>query len=291
MTVLNTASDGFFNVLIALHGTLAAHGPMERERLLRLCSPESDEDGNRVRQTLLRWTQLGLFRERKDDKLALDKLNKDPKRLQSICRRLLFSEENNQSFWDNEGTRAADFTRAMAFVLSQEIYSNDFDTHTHVQALEQRQVHDESRRILQNDVRWNGLRFWGDYLGFFWVDHHRRWPDPSAAIREEIQEVFGKQRELAAKDFIARLSEHLPVLDGGRYRVEIENVLNPAEWQRPARPELLSTSLSRALWRLSQPGGPIRFERRADTGDSRTLQRAGGREWQTFTHVLLNRAV
>jgi len=290
MTILNTASDGFFNVLIVLHRTLATHAPTDEDRLIRLCSPGPDHDTTRLRQTLLRWTQFGLFKTTENDKLTLDKVDKDPERLPAICRRLLFSDENNQGFWDNEGTRAADFSRALAFILAQDIYTSEFGAHAQVQALEQRQIRNEARRILQNDVRWNGLRFWDDYLGFFWVDH-RRWPDPTEAIREELPEVFGKQNELPAQDLITRLGERLPVLDGGRYRLEIEAALEPSEWQPPVRPDLLSTSLSRALWRLSRPGGPLRLERRADAGDGRTLQRADGRDWQTFTHVSLAQGV
>ena len=290
MSILNIESDGKFNVLIVLHRTLATHGPMDKGRLIRLCSPGQDDDATRIRQTLLRWTQLGLFKTTENDKFTLDKLDKDPERLPAICRRLLFSDENNQRFWENEGTRAADFTRALAFILAQDIYVTEFGAHSKVQALEQRQFRDETRRLLQNDVRWNGLRFWGDYLGFFWVDQ-RRWPDPTAAIREELPVVFGKQSELSANDFMTRLGEHLPVLDGGRYRLEIEDVLDPTEWQPPVRPDLLSTSLSRALWRLSRPGGPLRLDMRADAGDGRTLQRAGNRDWQTFTHVLLAQGV
>ncbi len=286
MTILNTASDGFFNVLIVLHRTLSHHGAMHRDRLLGLCAPGPHEDVKRLRETLLRWTQLGLFKESDDGKLSLDRVDKDPKRLPSICRQLLFSESNNQNFWDNERTLAADFTRALAFILSQDIYANEFGAHAQVQALEQRQVRDENRRMLQNDVRWNGLRFWGDYLGFFWVDQ-RRWPDPTAAIRDELSEVFGNQNELSAADFIARLAERLPVLDDGRYRLQIEDILDPSEWPRPTRPDLLSTSLSRSLWRLSQPGGPLRLDMRADAGSGRTLQRARGHAWQSFTHVLL----
>lgn len=285
MTILNTANDGFFNVLIVLHRTLATLGPMDKERLIRLSSPGPDDDATKIRQTMLRWTQLGLFKTTDNDKLTLDKEDKDPERLPAICRRLLFSDVNNQGFWDNEGARASDFSRALAFILAQDIYTNEFGAHTQVQALEQRQVRNEARRMLQNDVRWNGLRFWGDYLGFFWVDQ-RRWPDPTAAIREELPEVFGKQNELPAQDLITRLGERLPVLDGGSYRLEIEAALEPAEWHPPTRPDLLSTSLSRALWRLSRPGGPLRLERRADAGDGRTLQRSSGRDWQTFTHAL-----
>ena len=285
MTILNTASDGFFNVLIVLHRTLALHGPMDRDRLLRLCAAVPDGDAKRLRGTLLRWTQLGLFKQSDDSKLTLDRTDKDYKRLPAICRRLLFSELNNQKFWDSEGTLAADFTRALAFILAQDIYAHEFDTHAHVQALEQRQVRDETRRILKNDVRWNGLRFWGDFLGFFWVDL-RRWPDPTTAIRDELQNVFGGQKEFSATDFIARIAVRLPVLDGGHYRLLVERTLDSSEWQRPARPDLISTSLSRALWRLSQPGGPLRLESRADAGVGRTLQRADGRDWQTFTHVV-----
>ena len=284
MTILNTASDGFFNVLIVLHRTLALHGPLDRDRLLRLCAPGSC-DVKRLRETLLRWTQLGLFRESDDGRLTLNQADKDHERLPAICRRLLFSELNNKNFWDSEGTLAADFTRALAFVLSQDIYAHDFETHAHVQALEQRQVRDESRRILQNDVRWNGLRFWGDYLGFFSVNQ-RRWPDPTTAVRDELPDTFGDQKEFSANDFMVRLAERLPILDGGHYRLQIEVILDPSEWQRPSRPDLVSTSLSRALWRLSQPGGPLRLITRADAGDSRTLQRASSREWQTFTHVV-----
>ncbi len=290
MSILNTASDGFFNVLIVLHRTLATHGPMDKDRLIRLCAPGPGDEITKIRQTLLRWTQIGLFKTTENDKLILDKADKDPERLPSICRRLLFTDENNQRFWDSEKSKAADFSRALAFILAQDIYVNEFGAHPRVQTLEQRQVRDESRRLFQNDTRWNGLRHWGDYLGFFWEDQ-RRWPDPTAAIREELPEIFGKQNELPAQDFITRLGERLPVLDGGRYRLEVEAALEPAEWQPPTRPDLLSTSLSRALWRLSRPGGPLRLERRADAGDGRTLQRAGGQDWQTFTHVLLAQGV
>lgn len=284
MTILNTASDGFFNVLIVLQRTVARDGSLERDQLLGRCKTAPDADDQRLRQTLLRWTQLGLFEEQ-DNKITLAAGDRDPERLPTRCRELLFRADNNQNFWDSEGTRAADFTRALAFVLAQDIYTADFETHASVQALEQGQIRDAGRRILQNDVRWNGLRFWGDYLGFFWVDH-RRWPDPTAAVREELPAVFGTARELPAAGFLDRLVGRLPVLDGGRWRVEVEQALDPATWQRPAQDKLLSTSLSRALWRLAQPGGSIRLESRADAIEGRILQGAAGRHWRTFTHVL-----
>ncbi len=286
MTILNTASDGFFNVLIVLHRTVVRDGPLDRDQLLGRCKTDPDADDQRLRQTLLRWTQLGLFQEH-DNKITLAPGDRYPERLPARCRELLFREDNNQSFWDSEGTRAADFTRALSFVLAQDIYMADFETFGSIQALEQLQVPEQGRRVFQNNVRWNGLRFWGDYLGFFWIDH-RRWPDPTAAVREELPVVFGNAQDHPAAEFVRQLAERLPVLDGGRWRVEVEQALDPAAWHRPAQDNLLSTSLSRALWRLAQPGGPIRLEARSDAIEGRILQGVGGRHWRTFTHVLRN---
>lgn len=286
MTILNQTNDGRFNFLIVLHRVVAQHGSIDRERLLTLCSSGGDGDNQKYpSKTLLRWTQLGLFLESEDGRISLSKGYEDPKNLPSFCREVLFRDENNQNFWDSEGTRAADFTRGLAFILCQDIYSNDFNNHPQVQSLEGRQIGDESRRILGNDTRWNGLRAWSEFLGFFWSDP-RLWPDPTSAIREELAGLFGAQQELTATAFIERIAERIPVLDQGRYRLEVERALDTQEWQAPARPNMLSTSLSRALWRLSRPGGPLRFEERSDAGDGRILQRSGGREWPRFTHVL-----
>lgn len=284
MTILNTASDGLFNVLIALHRTVSRHGPLEPDRLMSLCAVGPDTDPKHLRQTRLRWTQFGLFREQ-DGRIALATEDHDPERLPARCRQLLFHADSNQNFWEQKDSGASDFTRALAFVLAQNIYTEDFENHAAVQALEQQQILEEGRRVLQNKERWPGLCAWGDYLGFFWVDR-RRWPDPTAAVRDELPMVFGNARELAAAEFSSRLAERLPVLDGGRYRVEVEKALDPAAWHRPAQDNLLSTSLSRALWRLAQPGGPIRLDPRSDAKEGRILQGADGRHWSKFTHVL-----
>ena len=54
----------------------------------------------------------------------------------------------------------------------------------------------------------------------------RRWPDPTTAIRDELQDVFGGQKEFSASDFIARIAVRLPVLDGGHYRLLVEGALD-----------------------------------------------------------------
>lgn len=295
MTVLNTPSDGYFNVLIVLVRALVAFGPMPREDLVGLCRADHDADPTRLRQTLRRWTDLGLFTEDKKT-VALAPTDADgglpsdfgeaTAALPGLIRRIVFREENNTRFWDSSKSLCADLTRGLAWLLAQDIYTADVTDHAAIQSLEARQLVELDKRIVQNDVRWHGLLAWGNYLGFLW-----NWDapmiDPTAALRQDLPLIFGKNTELTAAELEDRVATVLPVLDKGRYRCEVEDALDPANWQRPARPELLSTALSRGLWRLDALGVLV-LESRADAGDSRVLQRAGGRYWRRFTHVRLS---
>ena len=295
MTVLNIPSDGSFNVLIVLFRVLWAYGSMPAKDLLSLCRAGAEADPARLRQTLKRWTDLGLFAEDEEEvRLAPDvvnggRLSRDigaaTTALPGLVRRIIFREENNERFWDSQGARSADLTRGLAWLLAQDIYSADLSKHATVQELEARQVEERDRWIVRNNVRWGGLLSWGIYLGFLWCADAPL-IDPTAALRQDLPLILSQNTELPAASFGQRVAAVLPVLDGGRYRKEVEDTLNPASWQRPAQPELLSTALSRALWRLDAQGILV-LESRADTGDSRVLQRMGGQHWRRFTHVRL----
>ncbi len=117
--------------------------------------------------------------------------------------------------------------------------------------------------IVQNDTRWNGLRAWMPYLGFARVTS--RWDiDPTDALRDTLPEVFGSASRLIAAEFLERAASTLPVLDGGKYRQNVESVLKESSWPKP-EPGSLSTSLSRALLRLEREG-TIKLEQLSDTG-------------------------
>ncbi len=289
MTVLNIASDGYFNVLIVLYRAVFTFKPMDKETLVSICSAGIDD--SRLTQTLNRWLQLGLFVE-KENKIYFTHANNTKNNKNKIIesrdisrnlRRVLFEEKNNDNFWSSEGTLSADLTRGLSFLLAQDIYHVEISSHANVQNIEQMQVKDDEYRILQNDVRWNGLRSWGIYLGFLWQGNVLI-PDPTRAIYEEIELIFNNIETLTATDFMHRLAEVLPVLDGGQYRLEIESILEQSHWKKPLRDDLISTSLSRALWRLRQRG-VLSFDNRSDAIDGRTLQRADGQDWLKFTHV------
>lgn len=285
MTILNIANDGLYNVLVVLHRTVSTHGPVSKEKLISLCKPDSDGDTKKITQTLLRWTQLGLFRESEDGEISVLKEHKDIQKLAAISRRILFNDTNNENFWDRENSKAADFTRAISFFLAQNIYHTDFKSHSQVESLEEQFIPESQHRILQNDTRWNGFLHWASFLGFLWEDG-RRWPDPTVAIREELPFIFSSGKELQAETFLRHLAGSLPVLDGGKYRLELESKLDVSKWQAPAKANQLSTSLSRALWRLSRPGGEIRLISKSDSNNALMLQGSDQRDWLSFTHVV-----
>ncbi len=293
MTILNRTSDGLFNILIALFRALLKFGPMKKERLITLCSPGSDNDLNMLKKTVSTWAKIGLFEINGDEikfsediynwvgKLTIRDLD-DPILLRRIFRHLLFKRENNDFFWDKEKTKAADFTRAISFLLAQDIYELDMQNHSTIGKLERVQLL-ENKCMLQNDTRWAGVLAWGRYLGFIW-EGEVRMMDPTIALCDELPFIFNDKKTLLAADFVNKTSEAIPVLDGGRYRKEVESALNSTYWTSAPQEGRLSTSLSRAIWRLQQ-SNTIRLENRSDTGDRRSLQRSKGKEWNAFTHV------
>ncbi|MDG9793528.1 protein DpdG [Brucella anthropi] len=292
MSILNMPSDGLFNVLIVLVRALVRFGPKSRDELLASCGANvSSVEPKQLNQTLNRWMELGLF-ELEADQVRLNEvhtkaLGKKPDvaelKLPGIIRSIALRPENNLRFWESEGNRSADLNRGLSWILAQDIYTIDTGSHERIQKLENEQIADLSKRIFQNDTRWNGLRTWMVYLGFGRTGA-RMTVDPTVAVRDELPQIFKQDTTLPASIFVERASEIVPVLDRGKYRVEMEAVLNPASWAAPSENQI-STSLSRAIQRLDREGF-IATEQRADSVDGGiTLIGSGGRQWRSVTHI------
>ena len=285
MSVLNMTSDGAPNVLWAICKALLEFGPMTRERLLRLCAANE-----RCAQSLVRWSQLGLIHKVDDQfcvspdyakKIKVGSGEVCPEFLRAL-RQVVFLPQNSARLWEAEGSQCADLTRGLSWLLAQNIYSVDTSSAVVVQQLESVQVKDETKRILQNDTRWNGLRTWAIFLGFGYSSEHTM-PDPTLAVEAELSGLFVEHKVLSASEFLEGLADRLPVLDNGAIRSQVESILDPSEWQQPPE-NYLSTSLSRAIVRLAS-AGKIGLENRSDSPSHLALQGSGAQEWRRFTHV------
>lgn len=303
--ILNQASDGYLPIALVLRRALIEYGSLPRQRLLDLCAPPTlaAKGQNDVHHTLLRWTQLGVFTQLNDDaktialapgfattELAMD----DPRQLRRSLRQCVLSEENNRNVLDfefksDDAGLCADFTRALTFALAQDPVE-DIGVHARFRSLEQRQFLSEAAgetafRAIQNPDRWPGFKVWSTYLGFVWANPDDALVfDPRQAVADELPVVFGDLDEIRIGSFLDALAEYLPVVDGGRYRSQMDDELRKTgRWRTPLAHEI-SGSLSRALLRL-EIGGAITLKRLADSPGQRTLTGRRGQALREVTHV------
>jgi len=267
MSLLNLENDGKRGVLVAIYRLLLAEKSLDRDRLLGLCSPAGVCDPKHTRVTLNTWVELGLFESSGDvssPKISISPLIPKDERREDLlpvwASRRALVPENNERFWEAKDSRCADFTRATAWLLAQDVYEAEHSSWPTVQAIMKIQTPGNDGIFGQNDTRWNGLRAWAPFLGFGQVGNTRGSPliiDPTDALRHALPIMFGKRTTLAADEFLAAVAEAVPVLDEGVYRQLVESKLreheNPDGWLSPPRGQL-STSLSRALLRLTSDG-------------------------------------
>ena len=90
--------------------------------------------------------------------------------------------------------------------------------------------------------------------------------DPTLAVRETLPDCIAAGEEMPAAEFVERLAQRLPVLDGGVYRVAVEAQLD-THALLPLQQGQLSSSLSRAMFSL-QIDQTLQFENKADVGRS-----------------------
>jgi hypothetical protein len=298
MSILNRPSDGLYSILLTLVTALFREKPVSRDKLIRTFGPPPSQDYERrlnlIRGTLNRWIALGLFVEDNNYvRLAIDP-NKGESvesflaRMPAICRQLAWKSGN--PLWpdsdkvteENLGV-TADLCRGLAWCLCQDIYTlpTAWDD---INPLIARQVI-PGRAIIQNDVRWGGLKDWAHFLGFAVESRAGIFFDPTVAVRTELAQFLKCGALIPAEDFVSELTYRLPVLDRGSYRFEVEQALRSEAWSAPPT-GYLSTALSFALRRL-QKQNILDLKDLADTNTKLTLTRQGGRTWHSFTHVIL----
>mgnify|MGYP003585439662 CR=1 FL=1 len=301
MTIINLESDGLFPQLIVIFRAVAYSVRINTEELLRVCYPGIVPDSsvsNRLRGALSRWTELGLFTE-ENDEITLNKQFVKPRgmsvddfteRLPAFCRSLVMQPQNCLPLWTDSTTRTeegvgrtADLVRSLSWALAQDIYNLPVGSPKKVFEVEGSQM-TGGKFIFMNDTRWNGFRPWACYLGFATGEGSSFLIDPTKAIKEALPSVFSSKKELLAIEFLKSLNSILPVLDFGKYRMEVENILDQTTWRKPTENHL-SMSLSFALRRL-ELSKLIRLQGRSDTGSSFRLTGCDFKTWNGFESVV-----
>lgn len=306
MSVLNRPSDGLFNVLIVLIRCLVSQGSLSRQKLLDLCIPKSlDPKQDMATKTLNRWIELGVLTTQADGTIAIaDQFKKDLTKKKYSLQRLInsitqrvFDESNNKNFWYSEENKSADFCRAQAWALAQDVYIfpkswKEVETLARLQGVEHASKANENCTpekpiLFGNSTRWNGLTSWSEFLGFGNSLFGSFSVDPTEAIRPYLNEIMPSKESLPIADFVDAISQRLPVLDGGVFRKLVEEKISTSKWDSPKANEL-STSLSRSLLRLSADN-TIKLEKKSDAKDQRILLGKGKAQLETVSHICAGR--
>lgn len=300
MSILNRPSDGLLSVLLALHRAISAYGPMNEAHLLALCAPPTVVPEGRpdmAKKTLSRWKQLGFFKDTAKGIALAPVARLDPEadldRLRKVILDFVLAPENNPGLGsagedaghtEGEGSLAEDFTRAAAWVLTQDTYTFESNWSAVQELLATQRV---NPRPFANDTRWNGFVEWATFLGLGWASSGSTLNlDPAASVGWALGAVFGKEHELGQEVFLERLAKDLPVVDGGRYQLTVEDTVG-RPWRTP-KPHEISPSLSVALTHLEATGA-IRLEHRSDASIAILIGHDASATRQ-FSHVLRGRA-
>lgn len=270
MSIINNAHPGSnLRVLTLIDRVLLRMAkPMKREHLLELCRPDNLPQttgaGLRFQVELNFWLKQGLWLS-EDDGITTQP-GAHPEDLPFRVMRILVQHDakrkSNRSSADSEAEPVLPFFRGISCLLALKAHS-----FIGGQPLTRRSMVETIINHLPDGLNENHtLDDLGEFLGFLepW-DRSAQIVDPTRAIEAVLPSTLKAGQEMALKDFIAGLAERLPVLDGGRHRLEAERLMVTRGWQKPPQ-HLISASLSQALIRLWKSGRII-LEQRADDPD------------------------
>jgi hypothetical protein len=299
MSILNRPNDGLVSVLVAIVRSSIFLGTMPKSKLLEICCPKSlalfGEPKEFGLKTLNRWIELGLFTISDHEEIIiaehfrgkLRNANASITSIAEVVRQIVLLPLNNKNFWSNEENRSADFSRAVSWMLAQDVYDFVPTSYSQVEPKANEQANSAEVILFQNDTRWSAYVSWATFLGFGRSDSGKATggfiTDPTPAVACIVNSLLPKRNDLPIREFLNKLSDSLPVLDGGDYRKEVEGKLRPEKWKSPQEMDI-STSLSRALLRL-QSQGTLRLEKHSDSDVQMNLIGRAGNVVDRVTHV------
>jgi hypothetical protein len=101
-----------------------------------------------------------------------------------------------------------------------------------------------------NDTKLTGLNRWFGFAGLGWYDTNRVFqPNPYERLLRRLPLIFGKNKKLTSENFMQKLAEFCPELDGGRIFLQAHRFRN-----YDSAAKVCTLGLSHALIDLNQDG-------------------------------------
>jgi len=240
--------------------------------------PKSDGAKKRFEENLVFWIKEGLWSE--DDKGMISApAGATEKNLPARVLALIISNSraaSDQTILDDK--RVEPFFRAMTCLLAQQAFT--FMGGAILESGKSGNAQEAVNTWLPGDRSLNlsneltVFLQYGDFLGFLEPFNNGYIVDPTRAIEPCLDTVFGGEDKLSLMKFIARLSEEIPLLDGGRFRNLLEPLMQELGWH-PQDKNRVSPALSHALVRLENTFR-LRFDKASDDKNSMQLELPNG---------------
>lgn len=241
---------GAYNYLLFHKGHCAPREELELSLSPEALRSEQGKKGEMVRGVIDECIKLGMFKEvdqviflnlLSGDKALINKLG--DRELQYYLSQLIFQNEEN-----------SDLCIVLAWYLCQDIYKAPHNWPEIERAL--RDQVGEGKLGLNNNAAYGQFEDWACFLGFALLHGIKRpnemtvlMPDITMYLRLVVRELLYQQsgQKMLLREFLNKLSQQCPVIEGGRYRSYVENKFGFTReaWQ-------LSTTTSHALMRLME---------------------------------------
>ena len=259
MSMFNSAHAGSqINLLCMIYRTISANeGKYSIEEISKLCRPENlptrKDHRKRFGENLSFWMEPShqLWDENENSKLRITRKSRDesPSAIAEVTNDALFAEEIS-SLLEKNISNTEGLLRSLCCILasdrflfnSQEIIDNDSLQSLFSEAL--------PTKFIPNNAEKPVIQAYGYFLGYLEKYEGGYVVDPTRVIRSLLPKIFFDKAVLSIKEFLQRLSNMIPILDGGNYRIDIEKEMQRNGWQFTNSSNELSESLSTALGRL-----------------------------------------
>ncbi|MEG7459165.1 protein DpdG [Serratia marcescens] len=250
MSIINNANPGSSLVLIPLFDRIVqnAQAPLSPEAVVARYRPNNlpanDNAWGKIKENLAFWCRLGLWPM--EEGRILPQPNETRPLYQRVLQCTIYACKEKGIA---EGKECEPLWRVLTCLMNLQQHSLGGK-----EPLAPNIITEKLQRWLPTEtVNSNTeklVREYGRYLGFLELAPDQNYyTDPTRAIQCFLPQIFGEQKSLSIKAFLANMAEVMPMMDGGEFRVKMQKIMSERNWSAPEGKNI-STSTSLALRRL-----------------------------------------
>ena len=290
MSIINSAHAGSqINLLCMTYRVIHRNdGKLTIEDICQLCRPANlptkPNHEKKFSENLRFWMDDShqLWKENSESKLELARKceNASPQEVADLVMDAILAP-NIQHIFDNDSHSTEHLFRTLGLLLAADEFTADSGkTMGNSELTNQFSKYLPAHIPNSNEVK--QVLTYGHFLGFLEIAPDGMYVvDPTRAVRRALKRVFDSESTLVAEEFFGRLAKHVPLLDGGSFRQQVDEKISETRVGETSE-RIVSKALSVSLERLRR-SLELSFDSHSDDPKSYVLQLAGDAREQIST--------